>query len=134
MAQQYIIVLAEGTLTSEKRAKSITRELYNITLPIAVQEDYHKGCTVFGVITHPDGIQHALQVDTEYIIPVHEQANLEKLVSMFPELTDTERVTLQGFIHTSDAFPFGAIVPSNTTLRDHDYMVENGWFPNDDEI
>lgn len=134
MAQQYIIVLPEGTLTSEKRAKSITRELYNITLPIAVQEDYHKGGTVFGVITHPDGIQHALQVDTEYIIPVHEQANLEKLVSMFPELTDTERVTLQGFIHTIDAFPFGAIVPSTATVRDQQYMIDNGWFPQEETI
>ena len=130
----YIIVLPEGTLTSEKRAKSITRELYNITTPLAIQEPYQKDGTVFGVIVHPDGVQHALQVDTEYIIPVHPQANLEKLVSMFPDLTDTERVTLQGYIHTQDSFPFGAIVPSNTTLRDHDYMVANGWFPNDDEI
>jgi len=131
---QYIIVLPAGVLTSETRAKQITRELYNITLPIAVQEEYHKGGTVFGIVTHPDGIQHALQVDTEYIIPVHEQANLEKLVSMFPELTDTERVTLQGFIHTSDAFPFGAIVPSTTTIRDEQYMINNGWFSNTDEI
>ena len=66
---QYIIVLAEGTLTSEKRAKSITRELYNITTPLAVQEPYQKDGTVFGVIVHPDGIQHALQVDTDYVIP-----------------------------------------------------------------
>ena len=37
MAQQYIIVLSEGTWTSEKRANSITRELYNITTPLALQ-------------------------------------------------------------------------------------------------
>ena len=130
----YIIVLPAGLLSSEARAKAITRELYNITVPVAVQEDYQKDATVFGVVVHPDGVQHALQVDTDYIIPVHEQANLEKLVAMFPDLTDTERVTLQGYIHTSDAFPFGAIVPSTTTLREHDYMVENGWFPSDEEL
>ena len=57
----YILVLPEGTLTSEKRAKSITRELYNITTPLAVQEPYQKDGKVFGVIVHPDGVQHALK-------------------------------------------------------------------------
>ena len=130
---KYIIVLPAGVLTSKTRAEAITRELYNITVPLAVQQNYQKDGKVFGVVVHPDGVQHALQVDPAYIIPVHPQANLEKLVAMFPDLTDTERVTLQGYIHTSDAFPFGAIVPSTTTLRDHEYMVENGWFPSEDE-
>ena len=131
---KYIIVLPAGVLTSKTRAEAITRELYNITVPLAIQQEYQKDGKVFGVIVHPDGVQHALQVDPAYIIPVHPQANLEKLVAMFPDLTDTERVTLQGYIHTSDAFPFGAIVPSTTTLRDHDYMVEQGWFPSEDEV
>lgn len=129
----YIIVLPVGLLSSEARAKAITRELYNITVPVAVQANYQKDATVFGVVKHPDGVQHALQVDPTYIIPVHPQANLEKLVSMFPDLTDTERVTLQGYIHTQQAFPFGAIVPSNTTLRTHDEMVALGWFPETEE-
>ena len=129
----YIIVLPEGTLTSEKRAKSITRELYNITTPLAIQEPYQKDGTVFGVLVHPDGVQHALQVDTDYIIPVHPQATLEKLVSLFPELSETERFNLQSYVLNTDAFPFAAIIPSTTTVRDHDYMVTNGWFT-DDEI
>ena len=37
----YIIVLPEGFLTSEVRAKSITRELYNITVPLAVLSLIH---------------------------------------------------------------------------------------------
>ena len=131
---KYIIVLPAGVLTSKTRAEAITRELYNITVPLAIQQEYQKDGKVFGVVVHPDGVQHALQVDPAYIIPVHPQANLEKLVAMFPDLTDTERVTLQGYIHTSDAFPFGAIVPSTTTLREHEYMVEQGWFPSDEEL
>ena len=130
----YIIVLPEGTLTSEKRAKSITRELYNITTPLAVQQPYQRDGTVFGVVSHPDGIQHALQVDTEYTIPVHEQATLEKLVSLFPELTDVERFNLQSYVLNSDSFPFGAIVPSTTTIRDQQHMIDNGWFPAEEEI
>ena len=128
----YIIVLPEGTLTSEKRAKSITRELYNITTPLAIQEPYQKDGTVFGVIVHPDGVQHALQVDTAYTIPVHEQATLEKLVSLFPELSDAERFNLQSYVLNTDEFPFAAIIPSTTTVRDHEYMVTNGWFESDE--
>ena len=78
----YIIVLPEGTLTSEHRAKAITRELYNITAPLVTQEPYQKDGTVFGVIEHPDGIQFALQVDTEYNIPVSPMATLEKLITL----------------------------------------------------
>ena len=129
---QYIIVLAEGTLTSEKRAKSITRELYNITTPLAIQEPYQKDGTVFGVIVHPDGVQHALQVDTAYTIPVNPQATLEKLVSLFPELSEQERFDLQSYVLNSNSFPFGHIVPSTTTIRDQQYMVDNGWFPEED--
>lgn len=129
----YIIVLPVGLLSSEARAKAITRELYNITVPVAIQADYQKDGTVFGVVVHPDGVQHALQVDTDYVIPVHEQANLEKLVAMFPDLTDQERVTLQGYIHTNDKFPFGHIVPSTTTVRTQEEMQALGWFPEDIE-
>jgi hypothetical protein len=129
---QYIIVLPEGTLTSEKRAKSITRELYNITTPLAVQHDYQKDGTVFGVIIHPDGVQHALQVDTAYTIPVHPQATIEKLVSLFPELNEQERFNLASYVLNANSFPFGHIVPSTTTLRDQQYMVDNGWFPEED--
>ena len=127
----YIIVLPEGFLTSELRAKSITRELYNITVPVALQEDYQKDATVFGVIVHPDGIQHALQVDTDYVIPVSPQATIEKLVSLFPELNEQERFNLASYVLNNKAFPFGHIVPSTTTIRDYDYMVSNGWFAED---
>ena len=126
---EYIIVLPEGFLTSEVRAKSITRELYNITVPVAIQEEYQKEATVFGVIVHPDGIQHALQVDTDYVIPVSLQATIEKLVSLFPELNEQERFNLASYVLNNQEFPFGNIVPSTTTIRDYDYMVENGWFP-----
>ncbi len=125
----YIIVLPEGFLTSEVRAKSITRELYNITVPVAIQEEYQKDATVFGVITHPDGIQHALQVDLDYVIPVSPQATIEKLVSLFPELNEQERFNLASYVLNNQEFPFGNIVPSTTTVRDYEYMVENGWFP-----
>ena len=128
----YIIVLPEGVLTSKERAEAITRELYCITTPRSVQEPYQQDGTVFGLVAHPDGIQYAMQVDTDYVIPVHPLATLERLVSLFPELTDTERMNLQAYIFANHSFPFGNIVPSTTTVRTFEEMEALGWFPNDE--
>jgi hypothetical protein len=124
----YIIILPLPHLTSEQRAYNISRELYNITVPLAIQEDYHKDGIVFGVVKHPDGMQAALQIDTDYLIPVHPLATLEKLVTLFPEIPESERTMLQSFVLHNRAFPFGMIVPSTSTIRDYEYMVEQGWF------
>ena len=96
----FIIVLPTATQTSEARAKQITRELYNISRPVLIQAEGEKASTVFGIVTHPDGIQNALQVDTEYLIHVHEAATLEKLVACFPELTNDERFSLSAYVQT----------------------------------
>jgi len=129
---QYIIVLPTATQTSERRAYQITRELYNISRPVLIQAEGEAASTVFGIVTHPDGIQNALQVDTDYLIHVHEAATLEKLVACFPELTNDERFELSAYVQTNHSFPFEHIIPSTTTVRDHDYMVQNGWFEIDD--
>ena len=128
----YIIVLPTATQTSERRAYQITRELYNISRPVLIQAEGEAASTVFGIVTHPDGVQNALQVDTDYLIHVHPAATLEKLVACFPELTNDERFELSAYVQTNHKFPFEHIIPSTTTVRDHDYMVQNGWFEIDD--
>jgi hypothetical protein len=129
---QYIIVLPTATQTSERRAYQITRELYNISRPVLIQAEGEAASTVFGIVTHPDGIQNALQVDTDYLIHVHEAATLEKLVACFPELSNDERYQLSAYVQTNHSFPFEHIIPSTTTVRDHQYMIENGWFTDED--
>jgi len=129
---QYIIVLPTATQTSERRAYQITRELYNISRPVLIQAEGEAASTVFGIVVHPDGIQNALQVDTDYLIHVHPAATLEKLVACFPELSNEERYSLSAYVQTNNKFPFGHIVPSDTTIRDQQYMIDNGWFPEED--
>jgi len=130
----YIIVLPTATQTSEARAKQITRELYNISRPVLIQAEGEKASTVFGIVVHPDGIQNALQVNTDYLIHVHPAATLEKLVACFPELTNEERFSLSAYVQTNSKFPFGHIIPSTTTIRDQQYMIDNGWFTDENEI
>jgi hypothetical protein len=125
---QYIIVRPEGILSSPQRAQFITRELYCITLPLQFQTpDQHDG-TVFGIIHHPTDGRAALQVDLDYIIPVHPLVTLERLVSLFPEITDAERMMLMQVIFSSKSFPFRHIVPSTVTVRDEAFMIAEGWF------
>jgi hypothetical protein len=126
---QYIIVRPEGILSSPQRAQFITRELYCITLPLQFQSpDQHDG-TVFGIIHHPTDGRAALQVDLDYVIPVHPLVTLERLVSLFPEITDSERMMLMQVIFSSKSFPFRHIVPSTVTVRDEAFMIAEGWFP-----
>jgi hypothetical protein len=125
----YIIVRPEGILSSPQRAQFITRELYCITIPLQFQTpDQHDG-TVFGIIHHPTDGRAALQVDLDYVIPVHPLVTLERLVSLFPEITDAERMTLMQVIFSVKAFPFRHIVPSTVQVRDEAYMIADGWFP-----
>ena len=128
---QYIIVQPEGILSSPQRAALISRELYCITRPVHLQRPDEAQFNVFGVIHHEDG-RAALVVDTDYIIPVHPLATLERLVCLFPELTDAERMNLQAYIFANQAFPFGNIVPSTTTVRTFEEMEALGWFPSDE--
>ena len=125
----YIIVLPTPTQTSEARAKQITRELYNISRPVLIQADWEIDSAVFGIIVHPDGVQNALQVNTDYLIHVSPAATLERLVACFPELSNDERCSLSSYVQVNSKFPFGHIIPSTTTIRSQEYMEENGWFP-----
>lgn len=127
----YIIVNPEGILTSEQRARAISRELYNITRPVPFQTPEQADANVFGILLHPVNTEAALVVDLNYVIPVHPLATLERLVCLFPELSDAERLILQQVIFMNKEFIFGQIVPSTVQIRDYAYMIEHGWFPSD---
>ena len=125
----YIITLPNDELTSQERAQLITRELYNITAPEAKQHDYQADGTVFGIIAHPDGDQHALQVDLDFVIYCSPDVDLTRLVSAFPEVPAEEKEGLEALIENNTSITFGQIIPSTATVRDYQYMVDHGWFP-----
>ena len=130
----FIIVLPQGALSSIQRAEAISRELYCITTPRAIQEPYQYEGKVFGIVIHPDGVQAALQVSTDYVIPVHPLATLERLVSLFAELTDEERLNLQAYIFANASFPFGNIIPASVLVRNYEEMQALGFFPEDPDV
>ena len=126
---EYILVNPEGFLNSLERANVISRELYNITFPVFQQSEGEADNNLFPWITHPDDPNEAaLVVNSTYIIKVHPSCTLEKLVSVFPELDANERFQLSSAIHQLGMFPFGLILPDTVTIRDEQYMIDNGWF------
>ena len=87
----------------QEKAQLITRELYNLTIPEQLQEPSQLDSTVFGVIEHQDGDQHALQVDLQYVIPVHPSTDMSTYYSMFDEFTTAEKTTIDSMIATRRA-------------------------------
>ena len=131
--QQWILVNAEGLLTSIERAKIISRELYNITRPAFLQDESEAESILFSYITHPTRKgDAALLVDTKHVIQVHPSCSLERLIAVFPELTIDERFALSGVIHQTNSFAFGMILPNTVTVRDEAYMVSEGWIELDE--
>lgn len=131
--QQWILVNAEGLLTSIERAKIISRELYNITRPAFLQDESEAESMLFSYITHPTRKgDAALLVDTKHVIQVHPSCSLERLIAVFPELTIDERFALSGVIHQTNSFAFGLILPNTVTVRDEAYMVSEGWIELDE--
>ncbi len=124
----YILISANDDHTSQERAELITRELYNITAPEAMQHDYQADGTVFGLVEHPDGGDWAMQIQADWLIYCHDDVDLARLVSAFPEVPADEVASLSALIESSDKIEFAQIIPSTATVRDHEYMVDNGWF------
>ena len=125
----YIIVQPEADMTSADRAAAITEELFRISRPDSARHAKDVSRYVFGWIDHPTSGERALTVDPDYNIFVHPDNNLDTLLSLFPEVPEAERTQLSQLIASSSNFRFGDIVPSTATLRDKQYMEDNGWFP-----
>lgn len=123
----YVLILQEGLLTSAQRAEAISRELYNVTRPLSIQEPYEAAYNYAPIIYHPITGDAALMVDPKHLIFVHEQATLEKLTALFPELTEDIRFALTSMAWQLRSFTFESILPPTATIRDEQYMIDNGW-------
>jgi hypothetical protein len=125
----YIIVQPEADMTSADRAVAITEELFRVSRPDSVRSAADVSRYIFGWVDHPTSGERALTVDVDYTINVHPDNNLDTLLSLFPEVPEAERTQLSQAIASANSFRFGDIIPSTATVRDQQYMEDNGWFP-----
>ena len=127
MMANYVLILPEGFMTSEQRARAISRELYKLSRPLLLQTADELENNFARVVLHPQTGDAALIVNPDEVIYVHEQATLERLTALFPELTVEIRFALTSMAWQLRSFTFQSILPPTATIRDEQYMIENGW-------
>jgi hypothetical protein len=128
MATVYLPVTERINLTSEERAKGISRELYNLKLPKHLHEPGRTTTMLLATIQHPDTGQWACVGDTALSIVVHPQRDLNALVALFPQLTTDERSAMTYYIATSEVVLFQYLMPSDSEVLSQEQAEAAGWF------
>jgi hypothetical protein len=128
MATVYLPVTERINLTSEERAKGISRELYNLKLPKHLHEPGRTTTMLLATIQHPDTGQWACVGDTDLSIVVHPQRDLNALVALFPQLTTEERSAMTYYIATSEVVLFQYLMPSDSEVLTQEQAEAAGWF------
>ena len=128
MATVYLPVTERINLTSEQRAKGISRELYNLKFPKVLHEPDRTTTMLLATIQHPDTGQWACVGDTDLSIVVHPQRDLNALVALFPQLTTDERSAMTYYIATSEVVLFQYLMPSDSEVLSQEQAEAAGWF------
>jgi hypothetical protein len=128
MATVYLPVTERINLTSEERAKGISRELYNLKFPKVLHEPGRTTTMLLATIQHPDTGQWACVGDTDLSIVVHPQRDLNALVALFPQLTTEERSAMTYYIATSEVVLFQYLMPSDSEVLSQEQAEAAGWF------
>ena len=124
----YLPVTERINLTSEQRAKGISRELYNLKFPKVLHEPGRTTTMLLATIQHPDTGQWACVGDTDLSIVVHPQRDLNALVALFPQLTTDERSAMTYYIATSEVVLFQYLMPSDSEVLSQEQAEAAGWF------
>ena len=131
MATVYLPVTERINLTSEQRAKGISRELYNLKLPKHLHEPGRTTTMLLATIQHPETGQWACVGDSELSIQVHPERDVTALVALFPQLTTEERSAMTYYITTSEVVMFQYLMPSDSEVLTQEEAEAAGWFASD---
>lgn len=128
MAQVFFKISAIESLTAEERVEQISAELFSISRPPKVRNANDVSAYLFGWQIHPTTGEAVLIADTDYIIKVHPENDLAKLVSLFPTLSEEEKNGLAFYINSHQSFRFEDIIPQATEVLTEEQMLSDGWY------
>jgi len=132
MSTIYLPVVPRLGLTSQQRGEAISRELFNLTLPRHLRDDEQSSAMLLPMIENESNAgEWAVYADTAMVITVHPERDVTALVSLFPQLSETERSQLTYYIASNDSVTFGNLLPSDATVLTHAQADALGWFPDD---
>ena len=92
---------------------------------------------VLAIVAIPVGIVYSVGESLYFITSDILRSIWRAIYDLFRDVSIIVSVTASKFLNRllmDSGVPFGHIVPSDTTIRTQEYMVENGWFPEDPEL
>ena len=126
MTENYIIVAPLPPLTSGERCIDLSTQIYKISRPLDDPEQITQ--YQFSWIIHPDTNDYALIVDLDAMIPVSPDKDLAPLIALLGDNIPPEEIAqIIATIDNQNPVRFGDIVPVEVTIRDTQYMIDNGW-------
>jgi hypothetical protein len=133
MATVYLPVTERLNLTSEQRAKGISRELYNLKLPKHLHEPGRTTTMLLATIQHPDTGQWACIADTELTFNVHPLCEPDDLIALLPELSVQEQAFFVNYINSNKGLTISLndCIPSHSLKLTEEEAKSLGWI-NDD--
>ena len=130
---KYIIIKPIDGYDSKQRCEAINKELWHISRPLEIKEEGDVTSKLFSEIDLTSG-EYALHIDEDYEIIVNDSLNIDALVALFPELTESEKNGLVAYIENSDSFLFKNIIPQGTNLYTYQEMLDLGLIEEIEEL
>ena len=132
MATVYLPVEPQLGLTSAERALALDAEVWCLLRPAALQLPQDTKY-IYPRITHPDTGQVAIVGDTEDMIYISPQVDLDDLLALLPEVPQEEKDGLVLYIDANrgSSVPFGQLIPSTSTQLTQAEAEALGWLPDD---
>jgi len=121
----FIKIVPITGMSSQARCEAINQELWAIERPYTVRTIGDVTDKVFTELGLNDGTW-ALDADLEYVFKVHPQRNINALAALFPDLSQTEKSQLIGFIESSQTFVFKYIITQGTTIYTREQLIADG--------
>jgi len=130
MSVVYLPVEAGGGLTSKERADALDAEVWRLIRPGSVQ-DSNDTQHLYSRKTHPTTGQVAIVGETTDVIQVHQSVDLTELLNLLPEVPQSEKDLLEGYINANrgGTVVFGNLIPSTSTQLTEAEADAAGWFP-----
>lgn len=129
MAFINLIIAPITGYTATQRAQAISAELFAISRPPQVRSAQDVSAYLFGWLTHPTTGEAILQADTDYVIRVHLQNNLNNLIALMPDLPQQVQAGLVQLIKNSQTITFGQLLTGAETILTEQELHTNGWYP-----
>ena len=105
------------------RSAELTRELYNLTAPLHLQEPYQMAMRVFDLTVHED--QKAMNVNLDFPMFKHTEADVQAYLDLL-----TDPAPVKYFLEEATWFTMQDLLLPEFELRTFEELVALGWFPN----